>query len=38
MAKKQKSEAKAPGREYICPYCFAKVDLDNVHYICSSQG
>lgn len=38
MAKKQKSEAKTPGREYICPYCFAKVDLDNVHYICSSQG
>lgn len=34
---KGKSKEKAV-RRYICPYCFAEVDLDDIHYICSSPG
>ncbi|MDO5861929.1 MAG: hypothetical protein Q4Q58_03955 [Thermoplasmata archaeon] len=36
MARKQKN-ATADGNEYICPYCFARVDLGSVHYVCSGQ-
>ena len=34
---KAKSKDK-PSREYTCPYCFATVDLDRIHYQCSSPG
>ncbi len=37
MARKEKVGAKSAGKEYICPYCFAKVDLNTVHYVCSGQ-
>ena len=37
MAWKHKETAKGPGKEYICPYCFAKVDLNDAHYMCSGQ-
>ena len=37
MARKQKETSREPSKEYICPYCFAKVDLSQVHYICSGQ-
>lgn len=37
MARKQKESAKSGGIDYICPYCFAKVDLSAVHYMCSGQ-
>ena len=35
--RKQKDTAAASGKEYICPYCFARVDLARVHYLCSGQ-
>ena len=35
--RKQKETAAASGKEYICPYCFARVDLARVHYLCSGQ-
>lgn len=34
MGRKDK-ETKKPATEYICPYCFGKVDLNNVHYLCT---
>lgn len=37
MARKQKETTKSTGKEYLCPYCFSKVDLGNVHYMCSGQ-
>ena len=37
MSRKQKETSREPSKEYICPYCFAKVDLSQVHYICSGQ-
>ncbi len=37
MARKQKDSVKPSGKEYICPYCFSKVDLDDVHYVCTGQ-
>ena len=33
MARKDKNEK--GGAEYICPYCFSRVNLNNVHYVCS---
>ena len=33
MARKQKEVTSSP--EYICPYCFSNVDLQNVHYVCT---
>ena len=35
--RKQKDSAAVQGKEYICPYCFARVDLSKVHYLCSGQ-
>lgn len=37
MARKQKETVRTPGKEYICPYCFARVDLNQVHYLCTGQ-
>ncbi len=38
MAMRKKEQRSAPGGpEYICPYCFSRVDLANVHYMCSGQ-
>lgn len=35
MARRQKEEKTGGAGEYICPYCFSKVDLNNVHYLCT---
>ena len=37
MMRKQKETTTPSGKEYICPYCFARVDMANVHYLCSGQ-
>ena len=37
MARKQKESQRSSGREYICPYCFSRVDLAHVHHLCSGQ-
>ncbi|MBQ9689553.1 MAG: hypothetical protein IJV47_02950, partial [Candidatus Methanomethylophilaceae archaeon] len=31
MAKKEVQTKK----DYVCPYCFTKVDMNNIHYICT---
>ena len=36
MSRKSK-ETKQTGPEYICPYCFSKVDMNNVHYLCGQS-
>lgn len=35
MARKEKKEKNTS--EYVCPYCFRRIDLNNVHYLCSGQ-
>ncbi len=35
--RKQKETAVSTGKEYICPYCFARIDMAKVHYLCSGQ-
>lgn len=35
MARRQKEDKRTVGAEYICPYCFSKVDMNNVHYLCT---
>ncbi len=37
MARKQKESQSSNGKEYICPYCFSRVDLGHVHHLCSGQ-
>ena len=37
MMRKQKETVTPSGKEYICPYCFARIDMANVHYLCSGQ-
>ena len=37
MARKQKESQSSGGKEYICPYCFSRVDLGHVHHLCSGQ-
>ncbi|MBO7351612.1 MAG: zinc ribbon domain-containing protein [Candidatus Methanomethylophilaceae archaeon] len=32
MAKKEEPVKK---RDYVCPYCFTKVDMNNIHYVCT---
>ncbi len=34
MAKKEQRT----GKEYICPYCFSKVDMSAVHYVCTGAS
>ncbi len=35
MAKKKNDRIEA---NYVCPYCFSNVDLNNIHYICMGQS
>ncbi len=32
MARKEEPVKK---RDYVCPYCFTKVDMNNIHYVCT---
>jgi len=32
MAKKEEPVKR---RDYVCPYCFTKVDMNNIHYVCT---
>ena len=38
MMRKQKETVTPSGKEYICPYCFARIDMANVHYLCTEYG
>ena len=35
MAKK---EMPSSGRDYVCPYCFTKVDMAKIHYLCTGPS
>jgi GTPase SAR1 family protein len=32
MAKKEQPVSR---KDYVCPYCFTKVDMNNIHYVCT---
>ncbi len=34
---RRKNESKSSDRGYVCPYCFSKVDMSAVHYMCTGK-
>jgi len=37
MARKEEQQPKRR-RDYVCPYCFTKVDMANIHYVCTGPA
>lgn len=37
MAKKETTNSSAK-KDYVCPYCFTKVDMSKIHFVCTSPS